>query len=186
MSTRRNPYTWWLGTSLVAIGIWGVGITVVAVPPDAPRSTNFLRRSPMTDADVQPTSTPQGTRNINSERSKPPTSGRGAGRYNLYSSASLAATGGDDCNDAPVAAVTIGAPGNPNTTTITGDTTLATGPECDPGLRAAWWEAFELDKCANVIIDFCATLPTILRPNYVVVGTDCAEGGKAGPCHVPR
>lgn len=161
VSARRASGTSWPVTSVVVIGMCSLGIHADAVPPDFTRTADSRRQSPLTDADGQPTSTPQGIRNIN-----------------LDSSASLAATGADDCNDAPVAAVTVGTPGSPNTVSITGDTTPATGPECDPGLRTSWWEAFELDRCANVIVDFCGTSPT-LRPNYVVVGTSCAADGSS-------
>jgi hypothetical protein len=43
---------------------------------------------------------------------------------------SVVSIGGDNCNEAAVIPVAVGPVGSPNTVTINGDTTPATGPDC--------------------------------------------------------
>ena len=87
------------------------------------------------------------------------------------------AAGGDDCGSAPVTAVPVGAPGSPITTVVNGDNSAASGPDaCVSDL--GWYEAFEIDKCATVTIDFCGQDP-VSRPSYSALFDSC-------PCSTTR
>jgi choice-of-anchor B domain-containing protein len=68
-------------------------------------------------------------------------------------------TGADVCSDATVIPIAIGPLGAPAVTTITGDDTTLTGPDCDATVVDLWWEAFELTEAADVRIGFCGTDP---------------------------
>ena len=91
-------------------------------------------------------------------------------------------TGADACFDAQIIPVPIGPPGSPITTTITGDNTGATGPDCQvTGTHPTWWEAFELTECAIVRIDLCGTTPEqepsngFLTLTCPLSGTNCGN-----------
>jgi choice-of-anchor B domain-containing protein len=86
--------------------------------------------------------------------------------------------GGDTCADATPVSVAVGVPGAPLTTTLAGDTTGATGPECSPSLFMSWWVAFEIDRCALLTIDFCGTDPH-LAPNYITLWRQCSPDGSS-------
>lgn len=68
-----------------------------------------------------------------------------------------AGTGADTCDQAQVIPIAVGPVGSPTVITIVGDAGSATGPECYSTVAVAWWEAFQIDQCANVSIDFCNT-----------------------------
>jgi hypothetical protein len=87
----------------------------------------------------------------------------------------VALAGGDDCAGAPVTTVPVGAPGSPLPTIINGDNSGATGPGADclaGGSDLGWFEAFEIDRCAKVTIDFCDTDP-VSRPLYTLLYRSC-------------
>ncbi len=98
-------------------------------------------------------------------------------------------TGGDNCLAAYVHQISVPAINEPPiTVTITGDNSSATYDDypdlCnlrsfDPAREYAdpgWWEAFEIDDCAMVSVDFCCTDPSH-RPQYgfVVEGCPCGR-----------
>ena len=85
-------------------------------------------------------------------------------------------TGGDTCADAVIIELPVGPPGEPIGITIRGDSGTATGPECDPPITTSWWEAFHIDTCATVTIDFCDSPP---RPNgtQTRLASECGAGG---------
>ena len=87
-------------------------------------------------------------------------------------------SGGDNCHLAPVTQVTVGASGSPNTATIGGDLSSATAANCFSTGLVIWWESFEIDKCADVVLDFCGTSPT-LTPLFGSVWTTCAPDGSS-------
>lgn len=90
-------------------------------------------------------------------------------------------TGADACNDVQIITVPIGAPGNPITTSTTGDNTGATAPDCQAtGTHPTWWEAFELTECATVRIDLCGTTPVQEPSNGFLVRTCPASGTNCG------
>ncbi|MEK6674279.1 MAG: thrombospondin type 3 repeat-containing protein [Planctomycetota bacterium] len=76
-------------------------------------------------------------------------------------------SGGNECSTAIVHAIDVpDMVGDSVVVTLAGDTTAATGPDgCealpfqgsqpDPG----WWEAFQINECAMMYIDFCTTDP---------------------------
>ncbi len=88
------------------------------------------------------------------------------------------AGGGDNCNTAPVTFLPVGLAGSPNSIVLTGDSSAATSPDCFSSTIISWWEAFEIDKCANVTIDFCGTSPTI-SPNFGAITSACATDGSS-------
>ncbi len=90
----------------------------------------------------------------------------------------IAAVGGDNCNQAAVTPIPVGPAGSPITTTVFGDTSAATGPDCN-GLGTVWWEAFQIAQCARVKIDFCTTSP-ILQPSFITVMGVCGGDGSCG------
>ncbi len=75
-------------------------------------------------------------------------------------------TGADNCADATVVPITVGTPTDPATIVILGDNTPATGPDCDTVFNGApmWWEAFEIDVEAEVLVLLCGTDP-VQRPS---------------------
>lgn len=96
--------------------------------------------------------------------------------YVASTATGISNVGGDTCADAVPVTVAVGPPGSPLTTTVSGDTTSATGPECGGGLFTAWWVAFAIDRCSSVTIDFCGTDP-YLSPNYISVWRECSPDG---------
>ncbi|MGB2986798.1 MAG: hypothetical protein WBE26_13075, partial [Phycisphaerae bacterium] len=76
-----------------------------------------------------------------------------------------APTGGDDCNLATLHVINVPGIGqDPVTITITGNNSAATPDNQDvctfwteDGEELGWWEAFSIDDCANVRLDFCCT-----------------------------
>ncbi len=78
-------------------------------------------------------------------------------------------TGADDCTDATVVAVPI----DGTTVTLSGDNSTATANDCI-GQRVVWWESFEIDSCADVVINYCCTDPMAV-PVYLGVNTACPE-----------
>lgn len=96
-----------------------------------------------------------------------------------YDDVSVAASsGGDNCNDTTPVFLSVGPAGSPNTIVTTGDTTPATANECNSGLGTVWWEAFEIDACARVTLDFCGTTPKMF-PNFVLLMRSCAADGSS-------
>lgn len=89
-------------------------------------------------------------------------------------------TGADNCNDVEVIPLPENLPGETQSVTILGDSTSATGPDCD-GDGPLWWEAFEITGCATVRIDYCGTVPrrssvtTFLYQDCPAGGTDCGQ-----------
>jgi len=90
--------------------------------------------------------------------------------------ASPALGGGDTCSTATPTPVPVGSPGSPLTTTIFGDNSGATGPDGDCLLSnpndLGWYEAFTIDTCARVTIDYCGSDPT-RRPDWAYLYRDC-------------
>ena len=87
-------------------------------------------------------------------------------------------TGADQCADATVIPITVGARGEPATIVILGDNTPATGPDCDTVFQGApmWWEAFEIDREASVSVVLCGTEP-VQRPSTPKLIAACPEPG---------
>lgn len=94
-------------------------------------------------------------------------------------------TGGNNCAQATVHNITVPAPGDPAVVvTITGNNSGATGPDTcikgpwnavggtyltvDPG----WWEAFSIDDCAFVRVDYCCSDP-VAEPAWAVLWSGC-------------
>jgi len=96
-------------------------------------------------------------------------------------------SGADDCEDARVAVVTVPAPGSPaKIVNITGDQRLSTntfahpdrgfGQSLSPFQPRGWWEAFSIDKCARVRVDWCCSDP-VRQPQYdAIIGGSCVGG----------
>ncbi len=92
-------------------------------------------------------------------------------------------TGGDNCMDAYVHVITVpDASEGPKTVTITGNNIPATNTEDEPencsfnGTDPMWWEAFSIDKCARVRVDFCGSDP-ILEPSWGSIISTCNPDG---------
>ena len=86
--------------------------------------------------------------------------------------------GGDTCGEAEVIDLPVGPPGSPIQITLTGDSSGATGPDCDGALDTVWWEAFHTDTCATITIDFCGSPP---RPGSETrLANDCDDDDS--PC----
>ncbi len=110
-------------------------------------------------------------------------------------------TGGDLCTEATIVPINVPLPGEfPVVITITGDNSAATfgdwlpdgtgtcqavrhhpnGPNPDRG----WWEAFQIDACANVRIDDCCTQEIsgeIKQPQWLFLQSTCNPcGGDIG------
>lgn len=86
-------------------------------------------------------------------------------------------TGADACGAATLVNVAIGPPGSPETTTILGDNTPATGPDCTfTGASPVWFEALELSACANLRVEFCGTTP-VQDPSYAFFFATCPTTG---------
>lgn len=80
--------------------------------------------------------------------------------------------GSDVCSDAIVTPVIVGPAGSPSTVTITGDNSTVTDNDCASPSNV-WWEAFQLQECATVTLDFCGTTPA--RPaDFSIFSSDCA------------
>ncbi len=149
---------------------------VVGMPPESQRDAWPITRGPATDAEAEALEKVS----VGSEALRDLLRNRRFTRRDELNNAMQAAltTGGDNCNDTTIVPVAAGSPGNPNIVTINGDSSAATGGGCDPGLGIVWWEAIELDKCADVIIDFCGTDPT-QSLNYVSMLSACAPDGSS-------
>lgn len=85
-------------------------------------------------------------------------------------------TGSNTCPSATVVQVTVGPVNNPVVTTINGDNTAATTPDCipvpgDPS-RPVWWEAFQINQPATITIDMCGTAP-VQNPSYSSITHGC-------------
>ncbi len=87
----------------------------------------------------------------------------------------ILSTGSDVCSLATVTPVPVGPLGSPITTTITGDNSSVTDNDC-AAIGITWWEAFEIQECATVTLDFCGTTPSRM-PDFSVLTTDCACSG---------
>lgn len=94
-------------------------------------------------------------------------------------------SGGDNCEDVTPHNIPVPDPGDPaNVVTISGDNSGATGPDsCLQGQWNAfggtyltvdngWWEAFTIDDCAFVRVDFCCSDP-IVEPAWAVMWKGC-------------
>ena len=81
-------------------------------------------------------------------------------------------TGGDNCGDVTILPV----PTDGTPVIISGDSTPATGPDTEAcGTMAEdilWWEAFSIDQCADVYIDFCCS-PLTLSPMWISLSVGC-------------
>lgn len=103
-------------------------------------------------------------------------------------SAPLASAGGDEfidtgadlCSAAAIIPLPVGPPGSPNTVTIHGASGGASGADCDNLLGDVWWEAFEIDTCATVVIDFCGMDPPRFQIKIHLVGS-CDEENLCRP-----
>ncbi len=99
-------------------------------------------------------------------------------------------TGANNCAGVTVQNITVPAPGDdPVVRTITGNNTTASGPDTclqgawnaaggtyltvDPG----WWEAFRINSCAFVRVDFCCSDP-VIEPAWALIWDGC-------PCDDP-
>ncbi len=140
------------------------GSLALAVPPDRSRRTG----------------TPQIV-DLYGDDAAGATSSANRSRVSVYTvdsdapQAFVAAAGGDNCNTAVVVPVTAGAPGSPNIVNINGDTTPATALDCFAA-GVLWWEAFSVDRCSDVVIDFCGTTPRI-PSNFIALWSSCAPDG---------
>ncbi len=179
MSAREGLIPCLLGLSIGIGGLVGWVAEVHAIPPaDFPRPLKPVGDIPLTDQDLQ-----AGVLLSGNSRTSRVGSADSANTGDLTAEqrdargVQLALVGGDNCNEATVVPVTVGAPGFPNTVTINGDNSAGTGPEC-ADLIDVWWEAFETDKCADVTVDFCGTSPR-LAPSYIFVATECAPDGSS-------
>ena len=150
---------------LLALGVSTVcGAGALGVPPDAVRSLGLI------DADPQPTS----DHFLDPKGSWPR-------RGDATLMAEVGGSGGDNCHLASATQLTVGASGSPNTVIVNGDSSTATPDPCIGGPWDIWWEAFEIDKCANVTLDFCGTSPT-LSLLFSSVAAGCAvDGSSCGP-----
>lgn len=85
-------------------------------------------------------------------------------------------TGSNTCTGPIVVPVAVGPVGSPLITTITGDNSTATGPDCRPPfgfhIGPTWWEAFQINQTAMVTIDLCGTNP-VQDPSYSVIYHAC-------------
>ncbi len=94
-------------------------------------------------------------------------------------------SGGDNCNNATVKVIHVPDPGDPAAVvTISGSNAPATGPDSclkgawnavggtyltvDPG----WWQAFSIDDCAFVRVDYCCSDP-VAEPAWAVLWSGC-------------
>ena len=153
---RRLISVLWVVGSMAALGA-----VALAVPLETARSSALL------DTDIGGTSDLR----LDSQGSWPR-------RADAVLVTEVGGSGGDNCHLAPITPVTVGAPGFPNTVVINGDSSAATAGECFGTSFVLWWEAFEIDKCADVVIDFCGTSPD-LRPSFIFVAADCAVDGSS-------
>jgi len=136
--------------------------SALAIPPPSSNAASRVANPPWVDTETTPNGEP-----------------RTAVRILPEGGVAAVAVGGDDCHTATVTSILAGPPGTPTTVTINGDSTGVTSPECDPSLGSPiWWEAFEIDKCANVVIDFCGNSPR-LSPSFVILATQCAGDGSS-------
>lgn len=92
----------------------------------------------------------------------------------------FADTGGDTCAEAIVVPVPVGTAVDPLTVTIRGDSAGATGPDCDSQLGTVWWEAFEIDECATVTIDFCGVNTMRTGTPRILAGFCSPDGSSCG------
>ena len=99
-------------------------------------------------------------------------------RSNAVLLAEVGGSGGDSCHLAPVTQVVVGPSGSPNTVVVNGDSSAATAGGCFAPSFTRWWEAFEIDKCATVTIDFCGTSPR-LASNCTSMAAGCAVDGSS-------
>ena len=100
-------------------------------------------------------------------------------------------TGADNCAGVTVHNIIVPDPGDPALVrTITGNNAGATGPDTclqgqwnaaggtyltvDPG----WWEAFRINECAFVRVDFCCSDP-VIEPAWAIIWEGC-------PCDDPQ
>jgi len=93
-------------------------------------------------------------------------------------------TGGDNCQDAVVQPINVTGTTNtdPAVLTVSGDNSGATGQDTcgdaifditsGPGADPGWWEAFQIDGCAFVRVDFCCSEPTV-EPQWNFLYTGC-------------
>ncbi len=91
---------------------------------------------------------------------------------------SVAGTGADACHQAVVVPVAVGPPGVPTEVTLSGGGHTVSGPECDALFEPVWWEAFAIDKCADVTISFCGTFPR-RRDSLNFLAAFCAADGSS-------
>lgn len=105
---------------------------------------------------------------------------------NVAGGGTFSGVGADQCFNVTSVLAAVGDPGSPLVTTIMGDNTPATGPDCAGAPfsnRAVWWEAFVLTEAAIVRIDLCGTAPE-QNPSYQYLmrqSTSCAASS-GDPC----
>jgi choice-of-anchor B domain-containing protein len=86
-------------------------------------------------------------------------------------------TGGNSCAQTTILSVPVGPPGAPLSIATVGDTSLADGLDCDGASIKNWWEAFEIDRCARVTIDFCGSPRKWGSLVSGMVTTTCKDSG---------
>lgn len=86
----------------------------------------------------------------------------------------MAATGGADlCENAVAVPVPLRSDGKESIATLEGNNSEATGFDCDfLGDTPAWWEAFEVGGCADVLLELCDTDP-VQRPSFSLLYSEC-------------
>ena len=157
--TLRGRVSLLLGVGLVAV----LGVGALGVPPGEARSPALIETdSASTSAFI-----------LDPEGFWPR-------RSDATLMAEVGGSGADSCNLAQVTQVTVGASGSPNTITINGNSKSATAGGCYRPEDTIWWEAFQIDKCARVLIDHCGTSPALSRFGRVLTGC-AADGSSCGP-----
>ncbi len=89
----------------------------------------------------------------------------------------FANTGGNSCTQATILSVPVGPPGAPLSIATAGDTSLADGLDCDGALVKNWWEAFVIDRCARVTLEFCGSSHEWGSLVSDMVTTTCEDSG---------
>ncbi len=147
-----------------ALGIVSVlaPLAARAVPPDWDAAND-----PNTGAEARSATAPR----IAVAPTQPPDSAGTSGDY--------VDTGSDTCSDAFVIDLHAGPPGEPTWVTVRGDYEGTTGPDCDGSLGDVWWEAFHVDQCATITIDFCNSPPRS-GSIFMDLAVSCADDG--APC----
>lgn len=144
-----------LMASIMVMSLSMQGAMVVAIPPDSELPQGVQRWLETDYANLAPSNPALFNQSIN-----------------LSQSSAATLTGGDACID--TAATLLSVPGS---VALLGDNTPATAPDaCLGGIGPLWWESFEIEKCADVTLDFCGS-SIFLSPAYALLVTHCASDG---------